>query len=127
MGRLDIRSSGVGVTGPRSNKEITHWWWERVSAVALVPLSLWFVASIVGHTGSDYATFIAWLRNPLASVPMMLLLVALFHHVALGLEVVIGDYIHSRTRLVVLAAMRLSCAALAIGGVVATLRIASGG
>ena len=127
MGRRDIRSSGVGVTGPRSNKEITHWWAERVSAVALVPLSLWFVASIIAHTGSDYAAFIAWLRNPLASIPMVLLLIALFHHVALGLEVVIGDYIHSRTRLVVLVTMRLSCAALTIAGSVATLRIAFDG
>lgn len=127
MGRREIRSSGVGVTGPRSNKEVAHWWAERVSAVALVPLSLWFVASIVARTGSDYATFIVWLRNPMASVPMVLLLIALFHHTALGLEVVIRDYLHSRIRLVVLVTTRLSCAALAIGGGVATLFIAFDG
>lgn len=127
MGRRETRSTRISVTDPGSTKEISHWWSERISAIALVPLSLWFVASIIAHTGSDYATFIAWLRNPLASIPMLLLLIALFHHVALGLEVVIGDYIHSRTRLVVLMTMRLSCAALAIGGGIATLRIAFDG
>jgi succinate dehydrogenase / fumarate reductase membrane anchor subunit len=52
--------------GLGSAKEgVEHWWMERVSAVALVPLTLWFVASIIAHTGSNYATFIAWLRAPL--------------------------------------------------------------
>ena len=125
MGRLEPRTARTFVTHDRLTKETRHWWWERVSAVALVPLSLWFVASIIAHTGSDYAAFTAWLGNPLASIPMVLLVMALFHHAALGLEVVIRDYIHSRTKLV-LVTMRLSCAALAIGGVVATLRVAVG-
>ena len=68
---------------------------ERVSAVALVPLTLWFVASIIPHTSSDYATFIAWLRTPVVAILMILLLSALFHHTALGLQVVIEDYVHS--------------------------------
>ena len=127
MGRRDTRSPWTVVTDPGSTNEIRHWWSERVSAIALVPLSLWFVAAIIAHTSSDYATFIAWLRNPLVSISMTLLLIALFHHAALGLEVVIKDYVHSRARLAVLVTMRLSCAALALGGVVATLRIAFDG
>ncbi len=71
------------------------WWAARVSAIALVPLTLWFAAGIIAHAGSDYATFIAWLRSPLAATMMILLLIALFYHVALGLQVVIEDYVHS--------------------------------
>ena len=46
---------------------VEHWWAERITAVALVPLCLWFVASIIAHSGSDNAVFIAWIRTPLAT------------------------------------------------------------
>ena len=103
------------------------WWAERVSAVALVPLTLWLVASIIAHTGNDYATFIVWLRTPLTAILLILLLIALFYHTALGLQVVIEDYVHSGTRFAAVIAMRLGCCALATAGVVATLRIAFSG
>jgi succinate dehydrogenase / fumarate reductase membrane anchor subunit len=106
---------------------VEHWWMERVSAVALVPLTLWFVASIIAHTGNDYATFIVWLRTPLASILMILLLIALFYHTALGLQVVIEDYVHSGVKFAALVAVRLGCFALAATGIVAALRIAFGG
>jgi succinate dehydrogenase / fumarate reductase membrane anchor subunit len=88
---------------------------------------LWFVASVIAHTGSDCATFVAWLRTPLATVLMILLLIALFHHTALGLQVVIEDYVHSDAKILALLAMRFGCSALAVAGILATLRIAFGG
>lgn len=100
------------------------WWAQRVSAVAVVPLTLWFVAAIIAHTGSDYITFTAWLRNPFAATPMILLLLALFHHTALGLQVVIEDYIHSGVKFAMVIAVRLGCFALATAGIVATLSVA---
>lgn len=125
MDRQDMRSSLARVIGLGSAKEgVGLWWAERVSAVALVPLTLWFIASIIAHTGSDYATFLAWLRTPLAVVLMILLLIALFHHTALGLQVVIEDYIHTETRFAVVTAVRISCFMLAAAGILATLRIA---
>ena len=104
-----------------------HWWAERTTAVALVPLCLWFVASIVAHSGSDYAAFIAWIKSPLATSCMVLLLIALFHHSALGLQVVIEDYVHSDIRFVAIVAIRLGCYGLAVIGIIATLHIAFGG
>jgi succinate dehydrogenase / fumarate reductase, membrane anchor subunit len=106
---------------------VGQWWAERVSAVALVPLTLWFAASIIAHTGSDYATFTVWLRTPFATTLMILLLIALFHHTALGLQVVIEDYVHSGVKFAAVIAVRLGCIALAAAGVLATLRIAFGG
>jgi succinate dehydrogenase / fumarate reductase membrane anchor subunit len=106
---------------------VEHWWAERVSAIALVPLTLWFVASIIAHTGSNYATFTAWLRTPTAAVLMVLLLIALFHHTALGLQVVIEDYIHSEAKFAAMVAVRLGCFALAVTGIVTTLQISFGG
>ena len=117
------RAAGLG-----SAKEgVEHWWMARVSAVALIPLTLWFVASIIAHTGSDYVTFIVWLRMPLVSVLMVLLLIALFYHTALGLQVMIEDYVHSGAKFGALIVVRLGCVALAVAGILATMRIALGG
>jgi succinate dehydrogenase / fumarate reductase membrane anchor subunit len=103
---------------------VKQWWLERVTAIALVPLTVWFAASIVVHTGNDYVTLIAWLRTPIATILMVLLLIALFYHTALGLQVVIEDYIHSGMKIPVLLGMRFGCFALAAAGILAMLRIA---
>src|SRR5581483_964627 len=121
----NMRTPLARAIGLGSAKEgVGAWWAERVSAVALVPLALWFAASIIAHTGSDYATFIVWLKTPLAAILMILLLIALFYHTALGLQVVIEDYVHSATKFAAVIAVRLGCCALATAGAVAILRIA---
>jgi succinate dehydrogenase / fumarate reductase, membrane anchor subunit len=128
MDRQQMRSPLARAIGLGSAREgVERWWMERLSAVALIPLTLWFIASIIAHTGSDYTTFIAWLRAPLVSVLMILLLIALFQHTALGLQVVIEDYVHSGAKFAALVTLRLGCCALAVAGIVATLRIALGG
>ena len=126
--RQDMRSPLARAIGLGSAKEgVGLWWAERVSAVALVPLTLWFVASIIAHTRSDYATFIVWLKTPFAAILMILLLIALFYHTALGLQVVIEDYVHSATKFAAVIAARLGCWALATAGIVAILHIALSG
>jgi succinate dehydrogenase / fumarate reductase membrane anchor subunit len=128
MDRQRMRSPLARAMGFGSAKDgVEHWWIQRVSAVALVPLTLWFVASIIAHTGSDYATSIAWLRMPLATILMILLLIALFYHTALGLQVVIEDYVHSEFKFAALVAVHLGCFTLAAAGIVAVLRIAFNG
>ena len=117
------RAMGLG----SAKDGVEHWWTERVSAVALVPLTLWFVASIIAHTGSDHATFIAWVRTPLTTILMVLFLIALFYHTALGLQVVIEDYMHSGAKFAMVLAVRLGSFALATVGILSTLRIAFGG
>jgi succinate dehydrogenase / fumarate reductase membrane anchor subunit len=102
----------------------THWWAQRVSAVALVPLTLWFLGSIIALAGSDYAAVIEWLKTPLAGLAMVVLLLVLFHHTALGLQVVIEDYVHSDARYAAVIAARLGCLVLASAGILATLSIA---
>ncbi|PSO22702.1 succinate dehydrogenase, hydrophobic membrane anchor protein [Bradyrhizobium sp. MOS002] len=128
MNRRSFRSPLARALGLGSAKSgAQHWWAQRVSAIALVPLCLWFVVSIVTHAGSDYAVFAAWIRTPLAASCMILLLVALFHHSALGLQVVIEDYVHSGVRFVVIILVRFGCYGLTVIGIVATLLIAFSG
>lgn len=116
------RARGLG----SARAGVESWWLERVTALALVPLTLWFAASLLALGRSDYTTFVAWLKAPLAALLMMLLLIALFSHLALGLRVVIEDYVHSGAKIPALLAGRFACIALAIAGIVATLRIVLG-
>lgn len=128
MNKQNLRSPTARALGFGSAREgVGHWWTQRVTAVALVPLTIWFAASIMAISGDDHAAFIVWLGSPLSSVCMVLLLIALFYHMALGLQVVIEDYVHSGAKIPLLVVMRLGCFALATEGIVATLRIALGG
>jgi succinate dehydrogenase / fumarate reductase membrane anchor subunit len=127
MNRPSFRSPFGRAIGLGSAKTGSgHWLAQRVTAVALVPLTLWFVASMIAHVGSDYPAFIAWLRTPFVASGMILLLIALFHHTALGLRVVIEDYVHSGARFAAVIAIQLCCYGLAVVGIIATLRIAFG-
>src|SRR5205807_4910840 len=86
MDRQRMRSPLGRARGLGSAREgVEVWWMQRVTAVALLPLTLWFVASLIALTGSDYNTFIAWLKAPFVAILMVLLLIALFYHTALGL------------------------------------------
>lgn len=123
--RMRSPSTRVRETG-KVRKDTAAWLAERVSAVMLLPLTVWLVAAFIAHTGSDYAMLIAWLRKPITTILMALLLIALFWHTALGLRVVIDDYIHSGARTPMLILMRLACVALAVAGIFAVLRIAFG-
>lgn len=93
---MSIRSPLAVARGLGSAKSgVEHWWVQRVTAVALVPLTLWFVASLVAHVGADYASVMAWLSSPFQAALLILYLVALFYHSQLGLQVVVEDYVHT--------------------------------
>ena len=118
------RAFGLG-----SAKEgVQHWWAQRVSAVALIVLGLRYAASLIAHAGADRAAVVAWLHEPLSAILAILMLAAVFYHAALGLQVVIEDYVHSEwLKLSSIVAMRLISLALAVAGIFAVLRIAFGG
>ena len=93
---MRFRTPLAKVRGLGSAKSGTHHWWlQRLTAVALVPLTLWFVVSLISVATADYATVIAWLDSPLAAVLICALIVAIFYHGQLGLQVVIEDYVHT--------------------------------
>ena len=71
-----------------------HWWLERLTSVATLLLFLWLAVSLARLPGLDHGSVTAWLQDPLAAVPMLLLIVATFWHLKLGLQVVIEDYVH---------------------------------
>jgi succinate dehydrogenase / fumarate reductase membrane anchor subunit len=120
-----LRSELGRVRGLGAAKEgVHHWWAQRVTAIALIPLSIWFVASIVFLTDVDYATAIQWLRSPITLGLMSLFLIALVYHAVLGLQVVVEDYIHAKpTKLILLLLIQFSGFALVAAGIVSMLLI----
>ena len=76
-----------------SGASVHHWRNQRLSALALIPLTLWFVAAMLGHLGDDRAQFTAWLSQPLPLVLTAALVLAVLYHMTLGLAVVIEDYV----------------------------------
>ncbi len=125
MAETHKRSSFARAIGLGSAKEgVETWWRERVTAVALVPLTLWFVGSLIAQSGSDYARFVSWLKSPVTTSLMVLMLIGAFWHTALGLQVIIEDYVHSVAKIPALIVVRLACFALAVEGILAVIRIA---
>jgi succinate dehydrogenase / fumarate reductase membrane anchor subunit len=74
-------------------KGVKHWGWQRVSAVPLVPFSVWFLLETLRYTQADYSVVVAWLSQPRVGVCLVLFIGLIFYHGALGLQVVIEDYI----------------------------------
>jgi succinate dehydrogenase / fumarate reductase, membrane anchor subunit len=123
--RDDMRSDLGRVRGLGSAKEgVQHWWAQRITAIALIPLSLWFVAGLVFLIDVDRATAIQWLGSPVTLGLMSLFLIALIYHAVLGLQVVIEDYIHSHAvKLTLLLVIQFAGFALAAAGIIAMLLI----
>ena len=126
MAETRMRSPLGRAIGLGSAKEgVEHWWLQRITAVALVPLSLWFVIAIIRLVGADSDGVRDWVGNPLPAIMLVLLLIATFYHAALGLQVVIEDYIHAElTKLGLVVIVRLGCFALAVAGMFAVLSMA---
>jgi succinate dehydrogenase / fumarate reductase membrane anchor subunit len=105
-----------------------HWWAERVTSVALVPLTLWFVYAAIHLSGMPRAAMAAWASRPLTATLLVALVLTTFHHMQLGLQVVMDDYIHpERLRMLALLAMKAVVALLALAAIISVLKLAFNG
>ena len=105
---------------------VHHWWLQRVTAVSNLVLVLWFIFSLVRLPSLDYSSVTLWLRQPVAAVPMLLLIVTVFWHLRLGVQVLIEDYVHGSARVVGMLALNFYTVAGAAAAVFAVLKIALG-
>jgi succinate dehydrogenase / fumarate reductase membrane anchor subunit len=125
---MSLRSPLGRVLGLGSAKEGTgHWWAQRVTAVALLPLTLWFVVSLLTLPGLDYETVRVWLSVPVTGFLALLLVAVLTYHSYLGTIVIIEDYVTS-SGMKVLSLMALRFLYVLAGGaaIFAILRVAFG-
>jgi succinate dehydrogenase / fumarate reductase membrane anchor subunit len=104
-----------------------HWWLQRMTAVALLPLGLWLAYQLLTLGSFSYASVVAWVREPVTSILLILLVVAVGYHSVLGVQVVIEDYVTGKgTRAATLMASTLAHVGLTIAAVFAVLKIAFG-
>ena len=125
---MSLRSPLAQVLGSGSAKDGTeHWWAQRVTAVALLILGGWFLFSIMRLDSFAHSAMLEWAGRPFNSVMLVLLSVTLAWHSALGVQVVLEDYVHGPfIKVVSLLANRFAHVFLAITAVVAVLTIALG-
>ncbi len=117
------------VRGLGSAKEgVHHWWAQRLTALALVPLALWFVAAIAGLAGAEIGPVRAWIAEPVTTILLVLLIAATFHHMQLGMQVVIEDYVHVEwLKITSIVLVKFTAIVLAVAAGFAVLKIAFAG
>jgi len=104
-----------------------HWIHQRMTAIALIPLALWFVTALLTHMHDDVVDLTNWIRSPFVTVLLVSLIAAMFYHAKLGLQVVIEDYFHVEiVKVALLIAMKLACVFGALLGIVSVLKISFG-
>ena len=104
-----------------------HFWAQRTTAVALIPLTLWFAVSVIGLSHADYATFKGWVGKPGNASLLLLTVFTVMYHAQLGLQVVIEDYVSCEGKKIAsLIGMKLAAAFLAVFMTVSILKVAVG-
>lgn len=121
-----MRSALGRVRGLGSAKSgLQHWWHQRISAAAMFLLAVWMVFLAARLPGADYAAARALVAHPANAVAMILFLGIGFWHVALGLQVVLEDYVgHETRRMILILLVRAAALILAVATILAVLRIA---
>ena len=115
----EVRGLGSAKTGT------SHFWMQRLTALALIPLTLWFVASLASMGSADYADAVAWVKSPLTSILLLALIAATFHHMQLGLQVIIEDYVHAEgLKIASLIVMKCGSVLLGLAAAFAVLKVA---
>lgn len=124
----DLRSPLNRARGLGSAKSgVHHFWVQRLTAVALIPLVAWFAVSLVMMSGADYSMVRAWIGSPVVMVLLILTICIGLHHAQLGIQVVIEDYVHSDGfKLALIVAVKFTAVFFGLAATVAILRIGFG-
>ena len=114
--------------GPAKEGAVSHWWVQRLTSIALIPLTLWFVCSLLFLPSLDYATVAAWLSGNGTALLMILLILTATRHSQLGIQVVIEDYVHAHgVKTLSLVIVTFTHVLVAAAATFAVLKVAFGG
>jgi succinate dehydrogenase / fumarate reductase membrane anchor subunit len=124
-----LRSPLGAVSGLGSAKGgVHHWWLQRLTSIALVPLTVWFAVALLSLPSLDHVTVVAWMAQSWTALLLILLVLVAVYHSQLGARVVVEDYVHnSGMRTLTLVMLTFLHALLAVAGVFAILKVAFGG
>ncbi|HAK64232.1 MAG TPA: succinate dehydrogenase, hydrophobic membrane anchor protein [Alphaproteobacteria bacterium] len=117
------------VRGRGSAKDGTAaFWHQRLTALALIPLSVLCIGFMIALTGADYASAAAAMRSPLAGVLMLMFLLVGFYHMSIGLTHIVDDYVHWELgKLGLNLAIKLGCLGLGLACILSVLKLSFGG
>lgn len=123
---MSLRSPIARARGLGSAKDgTTHFWVQRLTAIALVPLLLWLVSAVVGLVGADHASVVAWVAYPVNAVLLLVLVLTMCWHSMLGMQVIVEDYLHGGwSKMGALIVLKFGHVLVAIAGSFAILNVA---
>jgi succinate dehydrogenase / fumarate reductase membrane anchor subunit len=125
---MSLRSPLGRVLGTGSAKEgVHHWWLQRLTSIALVPLTIWFVVSLLSLPSFEHVTVISWMAQSWTALLLILFILAATWHSQLGLRVVVEDYVHGGSKTLTLVVITFIHALVAAASVFAVLKVAFGG
>ena len=124
-----LRSPLGSVVGLGSAKDgVHHWWLQRLTSIALVPLTIWFTVSLLSLPSLDHVTVVSWMAQSWTALLLIVLVLVATYHSQLGVRVVVEDYVHnSGMKTLTLVILTFAHAFLAVAGVFAILKVAFGG
>lgn len=125
---MSLRSPLGRVLGTGSAKEgVHHWWLQRLTSIALVPLTIWFVVSLLSLPSLEHVTVISWMAQSWTALLLILFILAATWHSQLGARVVVEDYVHGGSKTLTLVVITFIHALVAAASVFAVLKVAFGG
>lgn len=126
---MSLRTPLGRVLGLGAAKQgVQHWWMQRLTSLALVPLSIWFVVSLLALPSLGHATVVAWMSQSWTALLLILFVLVATWHSQLGVRVVVEDYVHGHgAKTLLLVSVSFAHVLIAAAGVFAVLRVALGG
>jgi succinate dehydrogenase / fumarate reductase, membrane anchor subunit len=125
---MSLRSPLGKVLGTGSAKEgVHHWWLQRLTSVALVPLTIWFAVSLLSLGSFEHVAVITWMAQSWTALLLVLFILVAAWHSQLGVRVVVEDYVHGGSKTLTLVLITFIHAVVAAAGIFAVLKVAFGG
>jgi succinate dehydrogenase membrane anchor subunit len=125
---MSLRSPLGKVLGTGSAKEgVHHWWLQRLTSIALVPLTIWFVVSLLSLPSFEHVTVVSWMAQESTALLLILFILVATWHSQLGVRVVVEDYVHGGSKTLTLVLITFIHAVVAAAGIFAVLKVAFGG
>ena len=125
---MSLRSPLGKVLGTGSEKEgVHHWWMQRLTSIALIQLTIWFVVSLLSLPSFDHVAVISWMSQSWTALFLILFVLVATWHSQLGVRVVVEDYVHGGSKTLTLVVITFIHCVVAVAGVFAVLKVAFGG
>ena len=125
---MSLRSPLGKVLGAGSAKEgVHHWWLQRLTSIALVPLTIWFAVSLLSLGSFEHIAVITWMAQSWTALLLVLFILTATWHSQLGVRVVVEDYVHGGSKTLTLVLITFIHAVVAAAGIFAVLKVAFGG